>query len=229
MGRTHAASGVTIALGWTAAGLPLAPSGAGGIAAFAAVTAGAALLPDLDHPHGTLAHSFGPLTRPLAHLTARLSGGHRKGTHTLAFAVLAGLAGHWAGQEGSWWAVVPVAVAVWLALASLAPRLFRGLRNEAAGLAVGLLAWQGTLDVRWLGIALGLGCLAHCLGDLLTPQAFRFLWPLPQRMALGLFTTDTAPERVLAFGLAVANLALFLTVAGWWDGLSVAVRSAVAA
>lgn len=104
MGRTHALSG---AAGWLAAAPMVAeatghPLGPGVLAASTAVAAGAALLPDLDHEHGLLAHSLGPVTRLLTQLVARGSGGHRHATHSLAFGVALGalmsaaLANRWA-------------------------------------------------------------------------------------------------------------------------------------
>lgn len=85
MGPHHAACG---AAGWVAATsatagfgwLPWTPAefGIGILAA-----AGAALLPDLDHPNASAARGLPPVTTALAALTASLSGGHRHGTHSL--------------------------------------------------------------------------------------------------------------------------------------------------
>ena len=52
-------------------------------------TAGAALLPDLDHPGGTIANCFGPVSRAVARTVHRISGGHREATHSMLFAALA--------------------------------------------------------------------------------------------------------------------------------------------
>lgn len=72
----------------------------------AALCAGAALIPDLDHPTATIAKSFGPVSAALARVTNETSaaiyrltktgldedrdGGHRGLTHTLAFAAVLG-------------------------------------------------------------------------------------------------------------------------------------------
>jgi membrane-bound metal-dependent hydrolase YbcI (DUF457 family) len=45
-----------------------------------ALTAGAAVLPDIGHPDSSIARSFGPGTRAFAWV----SGGHRHGTHIIA-------------------------------------------------------------------------------------------------------------------------------------------------
>src|SRR6185503_620148 len=103
MGRTHAASGWCV-------GLLVAPllgvHAVAQVVAFAALTAGYALLPDLDHPHARATRLLGPLTGFLSYLAQEGSralyartkgprdedweGTHRHMTHTLVFAVLAG-------------------------------------------------------------------------------------------------------------------------------------------
>ena len=49
------------------------------------ITAGAALLPDIDHPNGTIAHAIGPVTHNLCKIIEKISGGHRHATHSFAF------------------------------------------------------------------------------------------------------------------------------------------------
>jgi len=49
----------------------------------ALVTAGAALLPDVDQPSSTIANSGGMITRSVAAVAGTLSGGHRHGTHSI--------------------------------------------------------------------------------------------------------------------------------------------------
>src|SRR5262249_47428211 len=80
MGHTHAIPGAVL---WLAAGgmvdrfaPALAAHGAAETAAAALVCAGAAMLPDLDHPNSTVAHALGPVTHLLARGLARISGGH---------------------------------------------------------------------------------------------------------------------------------------------------------
>ena len=101
MGPTHAMSGAGAGLA-IGAFLPVEWGGATSpteVLVFAGVTAGAALLPDLDTPQSTLARSFGLASRALAHITervsktiydvtmtrkdARISNGHRTATHTV--------------------------------------------------------------------------------------------------------------------------------------------------
>ena len=56
----------------------------------AVVAAGAALLCDLDTPSSRLANTLGPITRTAARLIGRVFGGHRHGTHSIAFCALTG-------------------------------------------------------------------------------------------------------------------------------------------
>ncbi len=132
MGKSHALSG---AVGWLAGcatftQLVHAPSPTA-VWAGAAVSAGFALLPDLDHPGSTVSRALGPATRAASWVTSRASsvirgkscrhcagkagGGHRGLTHTAAGAagvgcVVTGL--HvWLGGRA---ALVVVGFAVWL-------------------------------------------------------------------------------------------------------------------
>lgn len=132
-------------------------------------------------------------------------GGHRGLTHTALGAALAGLAVFAAvlawGRQAS---LVTVGMAVWL-LAHAAmnakrraqlgdvvlPGRFRFLgrlafRGSAAvGAALAGLLVTGLVQAevpadgwRWLGVAVGWGCLAHSLGDALTFSRVPLLWPI---------------------------------------------------
>jgi membrane-bound metal-dependent hydrolase YbcI (DUF457 family) len=213
MGKTHALSGVTawlaavpvidqvVALGWRE------------VAAGAVITAGAAMLPDLDHPSSSIARSWGPITRLLSRLVARVSGGHRHATHSLLFALLCGGLAWWAGLAGGWWVLTPVFLVASLAIGTLYRS--KGPRNEALAAGLALAVHLGEVRTDWLGLAIGLGCLAHVLGDMLTPERCPLLWPSRRRYGIGLFTTDTWRERVFAGLLVAANAVLIIHLAGW--------------
>src|SRR5215467_3059927 len=81
MGRTHALSGLVTGVAIGQFWWHLDPAH---LAVGAAVTAGAAVLPDIDHPDASCADSFGFVTKGFAWLIGRVSGGHRHGTHSLA-------------------------------------------------------------------------------------------------------------------------------------------------
>ena len=110
MGHSHALTGAVAWLGLAPvlAGLPLLNESsrfietgimAGALKppeliAGALVCAGAAMLPDLDHPSATIAQTFGPLTWGLSKAVNWLAGGHRAATHSLLFAIGAGVGAH---------------------------------------------------------------------------------------------------------------------------------------
>src|SRR6201996_3065979 len=79
LGRDHALSGAVV---FAALAPPLHVSLAH-LAAGVVLSAGAGVLPDIDHPDSTISRSFGFLTEWFAWVVDRLSGGHRHGTHSL--------------------------------------------------------------------------------------------------------------------------------------------------
>lgn len=84
MGRTHAASGAAVHLVVVpflgSVGVPPDPLS---VLAGALAAAGAAMLPDLDHPQASISRSLGPVTYLMARAVAAVSGGHRQATHSL--------------------------------------------------------------------------------------------------------------------------------------------------
>ncbi|MGI8334147.1 metal-dependent hydrolase [Actinomadura scrupuli] len=205
MGHTHALTG---AAAWLAVvplvtnhgllgdhAVALSPAQ---MAAGALVCAGAALLPDIDHHDGGIANTYGFLTRWLCLAIGKISGGHRHATHSLAFAFGAGWATdvmathafnpHYGGQP------LPGVVAAWWVMLFLVVGL--GLRGVGIGfkdsdhltgllnavLAAGLVYVMRHLDMRFVGYAVTLGCLAHVAGDCLTPRGCPVFWPAQWRI-----------------------------------------------
>ena len=128
LGHDHALSG---ALAFAVVA-PLLPVSGTQLAVAAALTAGAGILPDLDEPGSTIARTFGFLTGGFAWIVHQLSGGHRKGTHSLLGVALMTAAALWAGswQRSAtaqhpqlWWHMVPAG----LILALLFSAGFRAL------------------------------------------------------------------------------------------------------
>jgi hypothetical protein len=200
MGHTHAVSGAMVWLagcaGLAAAGWPATPWH---VAAGTVVCAGAALLPDLDHPQATVARALGPITRLLAYLIARASAavhastrtgrdrpngnGHRSLTHTAVFAGGLGAAVSVAGGfGGKTVAAVMLALTVALGLRGLAGKVRGDLNLLVPAIAVG--AGAMALWVLpgggwwWLGLPVAVGCLTHDLGDATTNSGCPILWPL---------------------------------------------------
>jgi membrane-bound metal-dependent hydrolase YbcI (DUF457 family) len=140
MAREHSESGLVVGL----VVADLAHIGfLAGIAA-AILTAGAALLPDLDHPSATAARTFGPVTKYIARRVDRVGywtwerthtrydrrprDGHRTITHTTVFAVLAGVIFGAVAIAGMWAILAELLVLTSLAVRGLAARGSHELR-----------------------------------------------------------------------------------------------------
>lgn len=114
--------------------------------------------------------------------------GHRTLTHTLPFTVAVGFLTTWACMSGGTWAVVGIL----FFLLGLALRgLFHTWAERAGWIPITLLsaaAAYGTYlylpagrGYPMLGIAAGVGCLVHILGDIITRAGVPILWPIPTR------------------------------------------------
>ncbi len=201
-GRTHAVSGLAVWLSGCAA-LSAAGSvpGRRAVIAGALACAGAALLNDLDHPDSTVAYTFGSLSRAVARLVSRgcrrvyaatsragdvpARDGHRTLTHTVLFALAAGLG----TVLLCWVGGTTIAAPVLFALVGLGLRgtVGRALRRMVLGTSIvaALITAAVVLGTPagsswwWLGVAVGAGVLAHTLGDALTRSGCPLLWPVP--------------------------------------------------
>lgn len=197
LGYTHAASG---AVGWLVAGpaglylvsgetMSPAEALAGTVAC-----AGAALLPDLDHPQATVSQTFGPVSGMLAEFTAFVSGGHRHATHSFLFAFLMGAATWGAvlwGGETVGLAILFVLTAFALRGLHLVPPGKAAWKSFGAVVEAGLVVWfihslGGFTSWEWLAVAVTLGCLLHLGGDCCTPERCPLLWPKKTRYGAGL-------------------------------------------
>lgn len=143
MAPGHSLSGAAAGLGAAtlanACGIPVSTTGA---FLASALCAGAALLPDIDHPSATVSKSFGPLTLAASHAMHELSarvyedtclpldedrdGGHRGLTHTWPFAVtVGGLIAAIIAIGGRWAVLGTLFVFLSLAIRGLLPDLVR--------------------------------------------------------------------------------------------------------
>ncbi|MEU4576189.1 metal-dependent hydrolase [Nonomuraea sp. NPDC023979] len=221
-GRTHAACGLTAYVGavsWAHESgyvLDLAT-----VITLAPLAAGAALLPDLDHPDATMARSLGWPSRQLARLVSTLGGGHRGLTHSLTGAAVFGGLGQLAlawrdtvsGQIG-------LSILVALLIAS-AVRVcgIRGWLDDAVGIALGPFLVGAGVPLDGLPLVVAGGCLVHLIGDLPTDRGLPLLWPmrgcvrLPRALT---FKVDGPAERRVIFPAVMVALAV---CAGWGSGL----------
>jgi membrane-bound metal-dependent hydrolase YbcI (DUF457 family) len=203
LGVSHALSGA--ALGLAVAGFVPQLLGehpdAGTVLTFTAVCAGAALLPDLDHPSSMATRRFSAasfvachVVRPLSRLVYDLTrarrdagrGSHRGLTHTVVGAVLLGVAVNVASARFG----TPVLVGTLFVCLALAIKGLDALVPGppslviAAGLtyAIEQAVPGGTAGTAgWLGTAVTLGMVVHSVGDAITESGAPLVWPLQIR------------------------------------------------
>lgn len=160
-----------------------------GVVTGALVTAGAALLPDADHHNATIAHSLPPLSNLLCAGVGAISGGHRKGTHSLlgvaVFVAIAFVAGLWTVDTAEFGTVYPGAGLLTVLLVSFAAKALKiipdGLRKFpwVVGLTAGAFVTAFAPEEQfWFPVAMGIGVVVHILGDLLTTGGCNPLYPL---------------------------------------------------
>lgn len=234
MGHSHALSGAVI---WLAAapalaGIPALGGPAAGAAplmwnaltpaelvAGAVICAGAAMLPDLDHPSATLAQTFGPVTWVLSKAVNWLGGGHRGATHSLLFSLGAGYGAHLLAQHSPLGQDIAVVLLIGLALRALGfgipgRTLTSALVNIGLTAALFVIFHSLGVGYAWLGLAVGIGCLAHVVGDCLTEKGCPVLWPLQHRWLLpykiGFKTGRKFETKILAPILSAAVFALLV-------------------
>lgn len=233
MGRSHAVSTTTLALATAVPvaaflGLHLSPLA---VIAFAGVAGGYGVLPDLDHPSATLAHTLGPVTKAISEVVHKLAGGHRKGTHTIWFAAgMVALITFLCGRFGVWAQVPVIFVGLFLALMlmKLAPKRGSGAGElvyaaEAAGLTWVIVHFGGT--VTWLPWAVGIGVIGHIIGDIITTAGVPVLFPLLPKFKLRVpLLGDTGSQRESIFAWLCGVTAIWMIFAvltgnRWWSVL----------
>jgi len=216
LGHSHALSGAVAGL---AMGIVLhmpVPH----VAALAGLTAGMALLPDLDKCGSSPARCLGFLSEAIAWIFGRISGGHRHATHSVlgvtVFTALAWVSAHyradWAGKAG-------LALLLTLSAAAALEALHIARGHVADLMGIALASWE-----VWTGYGLNLiplavliGCSTHIAGDMLTDSGCMLGYPvlrhrfhlLPEPFA---FTTGTRPELLIVDPILTTGLVL---LAGW--------------
>ena len=206
-GHTHALSGALLWLGATPAVTALAgPLSNAEVAAGALACAGAALLPDCDHPQGTIAHSVGPLSQAACKVIEVVSGGHRQATHSFLFTGVAFALSYGAAYRGNTQILsvlffVLAAFALRALTSNSAPRSREGGSRRSRpspmswGTSAAVAAGLTYLAARsletpwpWLAPAVLIGVVAHLIGDALTPGGVPFFWPYRKKYAMPIVT-----------------------------------------
>jgi membrane-bound metal-dependent hydrolase YbcI (DUF457 family) len=233
LGRDHALTGAVV----FAALAPSLHVRAAYLAAGVVLTAGAGVLPDIDHPDSTISRSFGFLTEWFAWLVDKLSGGHRHGTHSLLGITVFTAASYGAGlyqlsepkaaASGHLvfsWHIVPAALILAL-LYSAALRALHvgGHHGDLLGIAAALITCYtgadltqlpvGPWHVPLLAAATALGCAGHIAGDELTHGGCPLFWPVSMHEFHLLprplqITTAKLCETWVVFPLLIAGLAV---------------------
>lgn len=202
MGVSHATSGAAAGL----LGAQLAPDVLGihsprQAMVFAAVCAGYAILPDIDHESALATRRFSVvswlacrLVRPLSEWAFRTTASnadghhshrHRGLTHTLVAAILTGAA---AALAITRWGNPAVWTVMFIGLAFAVKGLDALIPGPPSLLAAGALTWWGTGTLpwqhvpapatAWLGIAVSTGMFIHLCGDSLTESGCPVFAPI---------------------------------------------------
>ncbi len=203
MGKTHWLTG--LAAGICAAYLNDVPIWDGVLGV--ALCTGAAILPDIDHPRSTISNMYGPLTRSFCWIMGKLTGGHRRGTHSVAGVGLLGIVAQ-LGVENRHTipGMVALSVIMILCLAG-AVRIMKipGWIDDVLPIPVVLgivVLTPIRLDV--IPVAVMLGCFIHILGDMVTPMGCPIYWPLAKKnVRFNLFKTNGFTERYIVTPLVI--------------------------
>lgn len=176
---------------------------AGGI-----ICAGASVLPDIDTPNSTIAHSLGFITHIIAKIVAFISGGHRNGTHSIA-GVAAFILAAWALITLQPQTTLPI---IFLLTALVIKTLFKnGMFVTLFGsLIISLAIFSLAQPALWLVPVIGLGCALHIIGDMLTPQGAPLFYPIKARFKVPLIrSTGDFTEQII---VAIITIGTFLIV-----------------
>lgn len=190
MGTSHAISGGAAWIALTSTSVPslgIYPLDPVSVIAGSVICAGAALLPDADHHNATIAHSIPVAGRVAAGAIGTISGGHRKGMHSLLAVVgmfyLSTLLQSWYWDTATFFGVLAlgplsmIAACVCFGLKALKVTKSWPLAWLLGGFGSVVLTFANT-SVTWLPLCVTVGFAVHLIGDMLTVQGVPLLWPL---------------------------------------------------
>ena len=213
LARDHALSG---ALVFTAVAPVLHVSGPA-LLAGAVFTAGAATVPDIDEHGSTISRTLGFFTETVSWIVHKVSGGHRKGTHSILGVAVFTLAA-WVAVNDARSLTGKIILGVILSLilaAGVRALRIGGHHGDVIGVAGAAAAiyWHAGLSLVPLCIALGVA--SHIAGDELTHDGCPLAWPfsrreyhlLPHRLQI---TTGRFAEHWIVSTLLLAGLCYLL-------------------
>jgi membrane-bound metal-dependent hydrolase YbcI (DUF457 family) len=223
LGHSHALTGAAAGLA-AALLLRYPPADAAGLTL---LTAGAALIPDLDKCGTGPARCLGFASEAVARVIDKVSGGHRHATHSIlgiALAALYAQGAAWLASLGSvagyiGRGMLAVLLLIVISAGMQALRLLDAHKADAAGMAGAVLAAGFGLGLALIPLAVLIGTATHIAGDMLTDSGCMLGYPaskhhfhlLPGPLA---FTTGTAPEKFVDAVTAAALGYLILVAFG---------------
>lgn len=186
----------------------------------AVVVVGATMVPDIDHENATITKTLGPLTRGLSWVVRKLTGGHRRGTHSVAgAAALAGVVQLAVDQRGSPWSTAVLSLVLCLCLAGPLRLLrIRGWLDDVLPipLAIGAVLWP-PVPLTLMAPMIFTGMIVHVLGDMITKQGCPIWWPLSDRRhRLATLTAGGRMERWILRPMFVISIPVIVC----WDWVS---------
>ena len=207
LARDHALSG---ALTFTAVAPVLHVTGAG-------LLAGAATAPDIDEPGSTISRTLGFFTEAVSWVVHKISGGHRKGTHSVLGVAVFTFAAWVAVADAATLTgkvILGVVLGVLLAAGVRALRV-GGHHGDVIGLAAAAAAVYWHAGLSLVPVCIALGAAAHIAGDELTHDGCPLAWPvsshefhlLPHRLQI---TTGKFAEHWIISTLLLAALGYLL-------------------
>lgn len=138
--------------------------------------AGAGMLPDIDHPNSSIANFIPPISCWAARFVETISGGHRKGTHSILGLVIFWAIAYFSANltyNGIPWASLLLAAFS----GGLALRVLGAPGGWFGALVMGYAAYT-TDSLVLLPWAISVGATIHLIGDLLTTRGLLPLYPI---------------------------------------------------
>lgn len=156
----------------------------GAIAVGTVVTIGASLVPDLDCGSSTVSNTLGPLTRLLSWLIRNGTGGHRRGTHSIAGAAALALLAHVAvDHRAELWSKVVLGVVLFLCIAGPVRLMkIRGILDDLIPIPIAfvMVTWDA-VPLELVPASLFIGFMVHILGDMITKMGCPVFWPVDSK------------------------------------------------